>query len=92
MTILRYYHFVLTKGYSVIFCNTNVSKNKKGVERRNEISATYKKEFLGKVKFQDLPARNYNAHHLFIIEVENRKEPIMEVLRKGNNFLSEIFI
>ncbi len=53
---------------------TQLAKNKKGVERRNEISATYKKAFLGKVKFQDLPVRTYNAHHLFIIEVENRKE------------------
>ena len=53
---------------------TQLAKNKKGVERRNQISATYKKEFLGKVKFQDLPVGTYNAYHLFIIEVENRKE------------------
>ena len=53
---------------------TQLAKNKKGVERRNEISAIYKKAFLGKVKFQDLPKGSYNAHHLFIIEVENRKE------------------
>lgn len=53
---------------------TQLAKNKKGVVRRNEISSIYKKEFLGKVKFQDLPARAYNAHHLFVIEVENRKE------------------
>jgi len=53
---------------------TQLAKNKKGVLRRNEIAATYKKEFLGKVKFQDLTERTYNAHHLFIIEVDNRKE------------------
>ena len=53
---------------------TQLAKNKKGVERRNEISATYKKSFEGKIKFQDLPDGTYNAHHLFIIEVENRKE------------------
>lgn len=53
---------------------TQLSKNEKGVERRNEISANYKKEFLGKVKFQDLPNGTYNAHHLFIIEVDKRKE------------------
>jgi UDP-4-amino-4,6-dideoxy-N-acetyl-beta-L-altrosamine transaminase len=53
---------------------TQLAKNEKGVERRNEISANYKKEFLGKVKFQDLPSGTYNAHHLFIIEVEHRKE------------------
>jgi UDP-4-amino-4,6-dideoxy-N-acetyl-beta-L-altrosamine transaminase len=53
---------------------TQLAKNNKGVERRNEISAAYKKAFEGKIKFQDLPARNYNAHHLFVIEVTNRKE------------------
>ena len=53
---------------------TQLAKNNKGVARRNEISSTYKKAFEGKIKFQDLPARTYNAHHLFIIEVENRKE------------------
>ena len=53
---------------------TQLAKNNKGVERRNEISSAYKKAFEGKVKFQVLPAGTYNAHHLFIIEVENRKE------------------
>tara|TARA_B110000003_G_scaffold30438_1_gene28510 strand:- start:170 stop:1318 length:1149 start_codon:yes stop_codon:yes gene_type:complete len=53
---------------------TQLAKNKKGVERRNEISSNYKKAFKGKIKFQDLPTGSYNAHHLFIIEVENRKE------------------
>ena len=67
---------------------TQLAKNKKGVERRNEISATYKKEFLGKVKFQDLPAGTYNAHHLFIIEVENRKE-LYDYLG-GQNILAQI--
>jgi len=53
---------------------TQLSKNNKGLERRNEISSAYKKAFEGKVKFQDLPAGTYNAHHLFIVEVDNRKE------------------
>ena len=53
---------------------TQLAKNKKGVERRNEISSKYKKEFVGKVKFQDLPPGTYNAHHLFIIEVNERKQ------------------
>jgi len=52
---------------------TQLAKNNKGVERRNQISLAYKKAFEGKVKFQDLPNDRYNAHHLFIIEVENRK-------------------
>jgi UDP-4-amino-4,6-dideoxy-N-acetyl-beta-L-altrosamine transaminase len=53
---------------------TQLAKNNKGVERRNEISLTYKRAFEGKIKFQDLPPGTYNAHHLFIIEVEIRKE------------------
>ena len=53
---------------------TQLAKNNKGVARRNEIASAYKKAFEGKIKFQDLPTRTYNAHHLFIIEVENRKE------------------
>ena len=53
---------------------TQLIKNKKGVERRNEIALIYKKAFEGKIKFQCLPPKTYNAHHLFIIEVENRKE------------------
>jgi UDP-4-amino-4,6-dideoxy-N-acetyl-beta-L-altrosamine transaminase len=53
---------------------TQLAKNNKGVEQRNKISSAYKKAFEGKIKFQDLPDGTYNAHHLFIIEVENRKE------------------
>ena len=53
---------------------TQLEKNSKGVERRNEIASVYKKAFEGKIKFQALPAGTYNAHHLFIIETENRKE------------------
>ena len=52
---------------------TQLAKNKKGVERRNEIANVYKKAFEGKIKFQELPVEMYNAHHLFIIEVENRE-------------------
>ena len=53
---------------------TQLAKNKSGVERRNEISTAYKKAFEGKIKFQDSPSGVYNAYHLFIIEVEHRKE------------------
>ena len=52
---------------------TQLAKNNTGVLKRNKISNTYKNAFQGKVKFQDLPQGTYNAHHLFIIEVENRK-------------------
>lgn len=53
---------------------TQLAKNQDSVKRRNEISSNYKKAFIGKIKFQDLPNGMYNAHHLFVIEVENRKD------------------
>ena len=53
---------------------TQLAKNEKGVAHRNEISKAYKDAFEDKIKFQDLPLGTYNAHHLFIIEIENRKE------------------
>jgi UDP-4-amino-4,6-dideoxy-N-acetyl-beta-L-altrosamine transaminase len=70
---------------------TQLAKNNKGVERRNEISATYKKAFAGKIKFQELPAGTYNAHHLFIIEVANRKE-LYEYLHRNNIFVQVHYI
>ena len=52
---------------------TQLAKNQNGVKRRNEIAATYKKAFRDKIKYQNLPQGSYNAHHLFVIEVDNRK-------------------
>jgi UDP-4-amino-4,6-dideoxy-N-acetyl-beta-L-altrosamine transaminase len=64
---------------------TQLAKNKKGVERRNEIANRYKKAFAGKIKFQSLRKKTLNAHHLFIIEVDNRKE-LYDYLRLNNIF------
>ena len=52
---------------------TQLARNEKGVSRRNEIATTYKKAFEGKLKYQSLPAHHLNAHHLFVIEVDDRK-------------------
>lgn len=52
---------------------SQLKKNVKGVERRNEIANTYKNKLKGIVKYQDLPKNTLNAHHLFVIEVEDRK-------------------
>ena len=67
------YNYRLTDFQSALGI-TQLEKNKNGVVRRNEISLAYKKVFEGKIKFQDLPEGTYNAHHLFIIELERRKE------------------
>ena len=52
---------------------TQLDKNDTGVIRRNEISERYKKAFEGTIKHQSLPEGAYNAHHLFVIEVDDRK-------------------
>lgn len=53
---------------------TQLAKNNTRVQKRNSIAETYKEAFEGKIKYQSLPKGNYNAHHLFVIEVENREQ------------------
>ena len=62
---------------------TQLAKNEQGVIRRNKISEKYKEAFKDKIKYQSLPEAFYNAHHLFIIEVENRKG-LYDFLREHN--------
>lgn len=64
---------------------TQLEKNDVGVVRRNEIAENYKEAFNGKIKFQSLPKGVYNAHHLFVIEVENRKA-LYDYLREEGIF------
>ena len=64
---------------------SQLSKNKCGLIKRNEIAEVYKKAFNGKIKYQNLPEGTFNAHHLFVIEVDNRKE-LYDHLRANNIF------
>jgi len=64
---------------------TQLAKNDKGVERRNEIAAIYKQAFKGKVKYQSLKKGDFNAHHLFVIELDDRKG-LYEFLREHHIF------
>ncbi|MFP2997917.1 UDP-4-amino-4,6-dideoxy-N-acetyl-beta-L-altrosamine transaminase [Spongiivirga sp. MCCC 1A20706] len=64
---------------------TQLKKNNEGVKKRNEIAQRYKEAFQGKTKFQSLPENMYNAHHLFIIEVEKRLE-LYDYLRENRIF------
>jgi len=64
---------------------TQLSKNDNGVKKRNEIAQAYKLAFKNKVKFQHLPQNSFNAHHLFVIEVDNRKE-LYDYLRENKIF------
>tara|TARA_R110000868_G_scaffold150063_3_gene372964 strand:+ start:25100 stop:26245 length:1146 start_codon:yes stop_codon:yes gene_type:complete len=51
---------------------TQLAKNGAGVLSRNVIADNYKKAFDHKIKYQNLPKGMLNAHHLFVIEVEDR--------------------
>jgi len=64
---------------------TQLAKNETGVKRRNEISVNYTKAFQNKIKYQSLPKGTYNAHHLFVIEVAERKG-LYDFLRTHNVF------
>lgn len=67
---------------------TQLQRNDDGVIRRNIIANRYKEAFKGKFNFQSLPESTYNAHHLFVLEVENRKE-MYDFLHK-NKILAQI--
>ncbi|MFD1316087.1 UDP-4-amino-4,6-dideoxy-N-acetyl-beta-L-altrosamine transaminase [Namhaeicola litoreus] len=67
---------------------TQLAKNDAGVQKRNEIATIYKNAFDGILKYQNLPKGTLNAHHLFVIEVEKRKE-LYDFL-KENGIYSQI--
>lgn len=67
---------------------SQLARNNKGVIRRNEIADRYKSAFGEKIKFQLLPDNVLNAHHLFVIEVEDRKG-LYDYLQ-GNNIYAQI--
>lgn len=64
---------------------SQLARNDAGVKTRNQIANRYKKAFEGKIKFQALPNGQINAHHLFVIEVNNRKE-LYDQLRENKIF------
>lgn len=66
------YNFRLTDIQSALGI-TQLAKNKAGIERRNNLAKRYKKAFKNKIKYQSLPEGTLNAHHLFVIEVDDRK-------------------
>lgn len=62
-----------------------LAKNDKGVKKRNEIAERYKTAFEGIVRVQSLPQDHYNAHHLFVVLVNERKE-LYDFLKAHNIF------
>ncbi len=62
---------------------SQLHKNNQGLIKRNQIADKYKAVFANKIKHQALPQNCYNAHHLFVIEVTNRKELYDKLRDKG---------
>lgn len=62
---------------------TQLSKNLEGVKRRNEIAENYKLAFKEIIKYQNIPLGTLNAHHLFVVEVNNRKDVYDKLRAKG---------
>ena len=67
---------------------SQLKKNNEGLKTRNLIAKRYKDAFKGVVKFQLTPKNFFNAYHLFVIEVDNRKE-LYDFL-KENKILSQV--
>ena len=53
---------------------SQLKKNKSSLKMRNKIANYYKNEFKDNVKYQSYSNDLYNAYHLFVIEVDKRKE------------------
>ena len=66
--------------------NSQLAKADKGIKRRQEIAKKYREAFKGSaIKSQLFDENYFNAHHLYVIEVENRKE-LYDELRNHNIF------
>jgi UDP-4-amino-4,6-dideoxy-N-acetyl-beta-L-altrosamine transaminase len=69
--------------------NSQLKRADTGIKRRHEIAAKYQKAFEGKkIKIQKVNANHFNAYHLFIIEVEDRKG--LYNFLKDNNIFAQI--
>lgn len=64
---------------------SQLQKNDIGLLRRNQIAERYKAAFKNVIKFQSLPEGSFNAHHLFVIEFDDRKG-LYDHLRLRNIF------
>ena len=54
--------------------NSQLKRANKGIERRGEIANRYRKAFQDTpIKFQEQNPNHFNAYHLFVIEVKDRK-------------------
>lgn len=66
--------------------NSQLKKADEGIKRRQEIAQKYRVAFSDtSIKMQSVNDHSFNAHHLFVIEVENRKG-LYDYLREKNIF------
>jgi len=66
--------------------NSQLKKADKGMQRRQEIAQNYRNVFADlPIKMQKEDRNHFNAHHLFVIEVDNRKE-LYNFLRENGIF------
>jgi UDP-4-amino-4,6-dideoxy-N-acetyl-beta-L-altrosamine transaminase len=64
----------------------------KGVKRRNEIAQTYNEAFKNlKIKIPTVETNVYNAHHLYVIQVDKRKE-LYDFLKQQNIFSQVLYL
>jgi dTDP-4-amino-4,6-dideoxygalactose transaminase len=65
--------------------NSQLKRANEGMARRQEIAKRYREAFAGNahIKTQKEQANSFNAHHLFVIEVENRKGLYDFLISKG---------
>ena len=64
---------------------TQLKKNVNGVYKRNNIANNYRSAFKNHIKFQKISSNYFNAYHLFIIEVNERKR-LYDFLKRNNIF------
>lgn len=66
--------------------NSQLQRADKGIDKRQEIAKKYRKAFKDQdIKCQQYSEDNFNAHHLFVIEVEDRRG-LYDNLRKNKIF------
>lgn len=87
-----WYYEMQSLGYNYRFTEfqsalgiSQLAKNPEGVKRRQEIAEKYQQAFEGKITFQNVPSGFYHAYHLFVIEVNQRKE-LYDYLREHKIF------
>ena len=72
--------------------NSQLKRADAGLKRRNEIAKKYNQAFQNtSIKTPQSPENGYHAYHLYVIQVENRKE-LYDYLRENNIYSQILYI